>query len=52
MSLSRLWLKQDKATDAEALLRPVYDWFTEGLDTADLVDASELLERLSRAQSD
>jgi hypothetical protein len=29
------------------LVTPVYDWFTEGLDTADLQDAKALLEELS-----
>ncbi len=45
-SLARLWQSQDKAKDARALLAPVYDWFTEGFDTADLKDAKALLEEL------
>ncbi len=45
-SLARLWQSQGKAKDARALLAPVYDWFTEGLDTADLKDAKALLEEL------
>ena len=34
-------------TDARDLLSPVYDWFTEGLDTPDLKDAKALLDELS-----
>jgi predicted ATPase len=46
ISLSRLWRQQGKQTEARALLAPVYDWFTEGFDTADLREARELLEAL------
>ena len=50
MSLSRLWQQQGKRTEAYDLLTPVYGWFTEGFDTADLQDARALLEEL-RAES-
>ena len=33
-------------TQAYALLAPVYHWFTEGFDTADLQEATALLEEL------
>jgi predicted ATPase len=46
MSLSRLWQQQDKRAEAYALLAPIYHWFTEGFDTADLQDAKALLEAL------
>jgi class 3 adenylate cyclase/predicted ATPase len=46
-SLARLWQKQGKRSEAHALLAPVYGWFTEGFDTADLSDAKKLLEELS-----
>ena len=46
MSLGRLWGKQGKRQEARDLLAPVYDWFTEGFDTADLKDAQALLEEL------
>ena len=46
-SLARLWQSQGKMTEARELLAPVYDWFTEGFDTADLKDAKMLLEELS-----
>ena len=46
MSLSRLWQQQDKRTEAYELLAPVYGWFTEGFDTADLQEAKALLEEL------
>jgi predicted ATPase len=45
-SLSRLWRDQDKRDEARDLLAPVYNWFTEGFDTRDLVDAKALLEQL------
>jgi predicted ATPase len=47
MSLSRLWQRQGKRTEARELLAPIYSWFTEGLDTADLQDAKALLEEIS-----
>ena len=46
MSLSRLWQQQGKRTDAYELLAPIYGWFTEGFDTADLQDAKALLAEL------
>ena len=46
MSLSRLWQQQGKQAEARALLAPVYGWFTEGFDTADLQEAKALLEEL------
>jgi hypothetical protein len=46
-SLARLWRDQDKPTEAHALLAPVYGWFTEGFDTADLKDAKALLAELA-----
>ena len=45
-SLSRLWQRQGKRTEARELLAPVYGWFTEGFDTADLQEAQALLEEL------
>jgi predicted ATPase len=49
-SLSRLWAGQGKVREAHALLSGVYNWFTEGFDTVDLIDAKSLLEELgSRA---
>ena len=46
MSLARLWQGQDKHAEARQLLAPIYDWFTEGFDTADLREAKGLLEAL------
>jgi predicted ATPase len=46
MSLARLWQQQGKQAEARALLAPVYAWFTEGFDTADLQEARALLEAL------
>jgi predicted ATPase len=47
MGLSRLWQRQGKCVEAQALLAPVFIWFTEGFDTADLQEAKALLEALS-----
>jgi predicted ATPase len=45
MSLRRLQ-QQGKRAEAQSLLAPVYGWFTEGFDTADLQEARALLEQL------
>jgi TOMM system kinase/cyclase fusion protein len=47
MSLSRLWQQQGKCAEAYDLLTPIYGWFTEGFDTADLQEAKALLQELS-----
>jgi predicted ATPase len=49
LSLARLWQRQSKRDEARALLAPIYGWFTEGFDTADLQEARSLLDQLSRA---
>jgi predicted ATPase len=46
-SLCRLWQAQGKRAEAHALLAPIFGWFTEGLDTVDLIEAKTLLEALS-----
>jgi class 3 adenylate cyclase/predicted ATPase len=48
MSLSRLWQQQGKREAARELLAPIYGWFTEGFDTADLQEAKALLEEFAR----
>jgi predicted ATPase len=48
MSLSRLWQRQGKRAAAHELLAPIYGWFTEGFDTADLQEAKALLADLGR----
>jgi predicted ATPase len=45
--LARLWAAQGERQKARDLLAPVYGWFTEGFDTADLKDAKALLDELS-----
>jgi len=47
MSLSRLWQQQGKQKEARQMLAEIYDWFTEGFDTADLQEAKALLEELA-----
>ena len=46
-NLARLWYDQDKRREAHDLLAPVYNWFTEGFDTAGLKDAKALLDELN-----
>jgi predicted ATPase len=46
LRLSRLWQQQGKCAAAYELLAEVYNWFTEGFDTADLQEAKALLEEL------
>ena len=46
------WRENSRAPGARArqpveLLAPIYGWFTEGFDTADLQDAKALLEALA-----
>jgi predicted ATPase len=49
-SLARLWQSQGKPQEAHDLLAPVYNWFTEGFDTADLIEAKALLNELERSR--
>ena len=46
-SLARLWREQGRRAEARDLLAPVYGWFTEGFDTADLKEAKALLDQLA-----
>jgi predicted ATPase len=45
-SLCRLWQARGKRAEAHALLALIYEWFTEGLDLPDLLEARSLLESL------
>jgi predicted ATPase len=47
MSLARLLAKQRHRNEARAMLADIYNWFTEGFDTADLIDAKALLDELN-----
>jgi predicted ATPase len=47
VSLARLWQDRGKHGRARDILAPVFEWFTEGFDTADLNDAKLLIESLS-----
>jgi predicted ATPase len=46
-SLARLWAEKGRRAEAHELLAPVYGWFTEGFDTADLKQAAALLSELA-----
>lgn len=45
-SLARLWRDQSNIQEARDVLVPVYEWFTEGFDTPDLIETKSLLEEL------
>jgi class 3 adenylate cyclase/tetratricopeptide (TPR) repeat protein len=47
-SLARLLSKQVRRDEARAMVADIYNWFTEGFDTADLKDAKALLDELNR----
>jgi predicted ATPase len=47
MSMARLWRGLGKRGEARDLLAPIYGWFTEGFDTADLKEAKALLHALA-----
>jgi tetratricopeptide (TPR) repeat protein len=47
MSLARLLASQGPREEARVMLAAIYNWFTEGFDTADLKDANALLEELN-----
>jgi predicted ATPase len=42
-----MWMGRGRSDEARALLSRVYDWFTEGFETADLKDAKALLDQLA-----
>src|SRR5262249_45290968 len=47
IGLARLWGEQGRRTEAGELLAPVYGWFTEGFETADLKAGKQLLDELA-----
>jgi tetratricopeptide (TPR) repeat protein len=47
-SLTQLLAKHGKRDEARTILADIYNWFTEGFDTADLKDAKALLDELNR----
>jgi predicted ATPase len=49
VSLVRLLRDAGRRDEARAMLAEIYNWFTEGFDTADLKDAKALLEELSNS---
>jgi predicted ATPase len=51
ISLARLWHEQGRVDEALQMLKGVYDWFSEGFDTPDLLEAKEVLEDLSEERS-
>ncbi len=46
VALANLWLKQGKTNEAHKLLQGVYDWFKEGHDSVDLMEAKKILHEL------
>jgi len=46
-TLATLLLGCGKRDEARSLLTPIYEWFTEGMETPDLADARGLLQKLT-----
>ena len=46
IGLAGIWQKQSRQDKAQKILAPIYEWFTEGFDTPDLIEAQELLDKL------
>ena len=46
-NLARLLAKHERRDEARTMLAEIYNWFTEGFDTADLKDAKALLDELN-----
>ena len=51
ISLARLLRKQGRRDDARVMLTEIYNWFTEGFDTADLKEAKALLDELGWSET-
>ncbi|MDE0088217.1 MAG: AAA family ATPase [Candidatus Poribacteria bacterium] len=51
VSLSKLMITQNRHDAADALLKPIYEWFTEGFETVDLVEARDMLKFLSEGKT-
>ena len=49
ISLARILAQQGRRSEAHKMLSDIYNWFTEGFDTADLKDAKALLDELSNS---
>lgn len=47
-NLAELWGRLGKRDEAVNLLSPIHNWFTEGNDLPDIVDAKRLLEQLKQ----
>jgi predicted ATPase len=47
VSLARLWQDREKRGEARDILAPVFEWFTEGFDTPDLIEAKKVLAQLA-----
>jgi predicted ATPase len=47
ISLARLLAREGRRDEARTMLAEIYNWFTEGFDTADLKDAKVLLDELN-----
>jgi predicted ATPase len=46
VSLARLLMKRQRRDEARTMLAEIYNWFTEGFDTADLKEAKALMAEL------
>ena len=49
-SLARLWHSRGETVEAAELLAPIVNWFSEGFDTRDLIEARQLLDTLTSGE--
>ncbi len=47
IDLAGIWRNQNRRDEAQNVLVPIFEWFTEGFDSPDLVEAKQLLEQLT-----
>jgi class 3 adenylate cyclase/predicted ATPase len=47
VNLARLWQERGEIGEARDILAPVFEWFTEGFDTPDLIEAKKVLAQLA-----
>ena len=47
VSLAHLWLEQNRPEKARTMLKDIFNWFSEGLDTVDLKVARQLIDEVS-----
>jgi predicted ATPase len=52
ISMGRSWMAQGRRDEAQQLLKPIYETFTEGVDTPDLIEASTMIGQSAGSGAD